>query len=72
MKALRSRFLFDDSEIHYKYYDRKTSLNLVINSKDEIITSHRNKIQFYSNELYILRVLEYLYMQPFDYMLIIS
>ena len=55
MEDLRYRFLRQDREIHYKYYDRKTALNLVINSKDEIIVSHRYKIQFYSSELYILQ-----------------
>ena len=55
MEDLRYRFLRQDREIHNKYYDRKTALNLVINSKDEIIVSHRYKIQFYSSELYILQ-----------------
>ena len=55
MDNLRYRFLREDEEIHNKYYDRKTSLHLVINSKDEIITSHREKIQFYSSEFYNLQ-----------------
>jgi len=54
MENLRSKFLKEDKEIHY-IYDRIISLNLVVNSKDEIITAHRNKIQLFSNELYILK-----------------
>ena len=46
MEDLRYRFLRQDREIHNKYYDRKTALNLVINSKDEIIVSHKIKFNF--------------------------
>ena len=52
MERLRERFLWEDNELHNKYFDRKSPLNLVINSKNEIITAHRCKIQFYSSELY--------------------
>ena len=54
MENLRSKFLKEDKTIHY-IYDRIISLNLVINSKDEIITAHSNKIQLYSNESFILQ-----------------
>ena len=46
-------YLKEDYEVHSDY-DREVPLNLVINSKGEIITAHRNYICFYSNELYNL------------------
>ena len=44
--------IFDEDYGVHSAYDRKISLNLSINSKGEIITAHRNNIQFYSSEFY--------------------
>ena len=47
------RYFREDYEVH-SVYDRKVPLNLVISSKGEIITAHKNIINFYSNEFYNL------------------
>ena len=54
MEEIRKSIFREDYEIH-SVYDRKVSLNIVINSKGEIIATHKNKIQFYSSEFYNLQ-----------------
>ena len=51
MKEKRKTIFREDYETH-SVYDRKVPLNIIINQKDEIIVAHRNKIKFYSSELY--------------------
>ena len=54
MEEIRKSIFREDYEIH-SVYDRKVSLNIVINSKGEIIATHKNKIQLYSSEFYNLQ-----------------
>lgn len=53
MEAIRKKIFNEDYDVH-SCYDRKVPLNLVINSKSEIITTHRNNIHFFSKEFYHL------------------
>ena len=53
MKEKRKIIFRNDKEIH-TIYDRKVPLNIIINQKGEIISAHRNNINFYSSELYDL------------------
>ncbi len=53
MEEIRKKIFNKDYEVH-SFYDRKVPLNLVINSKSEIITTHRNNIHFFSKDFYHL------------------
>ena len=53
MEEIRKKIFNKDYGVHSSY-DRKVPLNLVINSKSEIITTHRNNIHFFSKEFYHL------------------
>jgi hypothetical protein len=51
MKEFINKALKEDDNIHW-IYNRNEPLNIDINSKNEIIFTHRNTIQFYTNLLY--------------------
>lgn len=54
MEEIRKSIFGKDYNIH-SIYDRKVSLNIIINSKGEIIATHKNNIQFYSSEFHNLQ-----------------